>query len=253
MSKWVWKGLRTGKKSTLYPNAPETAVGVSPGLPRTPTGALPLEFCPFPVGQIEGGEEAGKTGIRDCVHCFRCVRSASSRVEWQEGYEWAMRKEVGSNGESRRFGAAFHRSLHIRMVDAGGCGACISEVKQIAKPCYSIHRLGFFITPTPRQADVLLVVGPVTDNMVFALKKAYDAMPAPKLVVAAGTCALTGGLFGPGYSCGAGVADFLPVDVEVPGCPPPPLAIIHALLVAVGRKPSASLPQDASVPEGRTL
>ncbi len=252
MSKWVWKGLRTGKKSSHYPDAPETAAGVSPGMPLTETGALPLEFCPFPVGEIEGSPDESKTDIRDCVHCFRCVRSSSGRVKWQEGYEWASEKDAGSNGRSRQLGAAFSHSLNIRMIDAGACGACISEVKQIGKPYYSIHRLGFFITPTPRHADVLLVVGPVTDNMVFPLKKAYEAMPTPKVVVAAGTCALTGGLFGPGFACGAGVSDFIPVDVEVPGCPPPPLAIIHALLVAVGRKPPFS-GQKPSISERKAL
>lgn len=252
MSKWVWKGLRTGKKTTLYPDAPETAAGVSPGLPRTQTGALPLEFCPFPVGTPKGRADGAKTDIRDCVHCLRCRRSPSGSIGWQDGFEWASLKKGDSNAERSHLGGAFARSLHIRMIDAGACGACMSEVKQIGKPYYNMHRIGFFITPTPRQADILLVVGPVTDNMVFSLKKAYNAMPTPKLVVAAGTCALTGGLFGPGYSCGAGVADFIPVDVEVPGCPPPPLAIIHALLVAVGRKPSAPT-LETSVPEGRAL
>jgi Ni,Fe-hydrogenase III small subunit len=244
MSKWVWKGLKTGKKSSLYPDGPETAEGVSPGMVLTDTGTLPLEFCPFPVGETEGSTDGSKTDIRECVHCFRCVRPSTGRVKWKEGFEWATLKD---NEDSRRLGAAFSRSLHIRVIDAGACGACMSELKQISKPYYNIHRLGFFITPTPRQADVLLVVGPVTDNMVFPLKKAYEAMPTPKVVVAAGTCALTGGLFGPGFTCGAGLSDFVPVDVEVQGCPPPPLAVIHALLVAVGRKPPASAKKPSSV------
>jgi Ni,Fe-hydrogenase III small subunit len=100
-----------------------------------------------------------------------------------------------------------------------------------------MHRLGFFITPTPRHADVLLVVGPVTDQMRFALKKVYEAMPTPKRVVAVGACALSGGVFAESFVCANGVADVLPVDLEVPGNPPPPLAILHGLLVAVGRKP----------------
>lgn len=99
-----------------------------------------------------------------------------------------------------------------------------------------MHRLGFFITPSPRHADVLLVVGPVTDHMKFALQKAYDAMPTPKRVVAVGACALTGGVFAESFVCAKGVADVLPVDVEVPGNPPPPLAILHGLLVVTGRK-----------------
>jgi len=104
-----------------------------------------------------------------------------------------------------------------------------------------MHRLGFFITPTPRQADVLLVVGPLTDHMRLPLQKTFDAMPSPKRVIAVGACALSGGVFAPSFACGTGITDLLPVDVAVPGNPPPPLAILHGLLVAVGRKPPVSL------------
>jgi Ni,Fe-hydrogenase III small subunit len=113
-----------------------------------------------------------------------------------------------------------------------------------------MHRLGFFLTPTPREADVLLVAGPVTDHMRMALKKAYEAAPTPKRVVAVGACALSGGVFGPSFISGGGASDIIPVDVAVPGCPPPPLAIIHGLLVTVGRKPSASWPSSAPVSGG---
>ena len=249
MSKWVWKGLRTGKKTTHYPAAPETAAGVSPGLPDTAAGKFPPGLCPCPTGEIGADGGTMKADIRRCRHCFRCIRSASGQADWQSGYEWAAATVPDADG-NRRLGAVFSHSVHIRMVDAGACDACISEVKQIGKPYYNIHRLGFFVTPTPRQADVQLVVGPVPENMVAPLKKAYQAMPAPKMVVAAGTCALTGCVFGPNFSGGSGVADIIPVDVEIPGCPPPPLALVHGLLVAVGRKPSASMaPQAASVPE----
>jgi len=140
----------------------------------------------------------------------------------------------------RRFGAAFYHSIHILVVDAGDCGACLHEVKQLNNPYYNMHRLGFFITPTPRHADILLVVGPVTDPMRVPLQKAYEAMPTPKVVMAVGTCALTGGVFGASFVSAGGVAHVLPVDVEVPGQPPPPLAILHGLLVAAGRKASAA-------------
>jgi Ni,Fe-hydrogenase III small subunit len=104
-----------------------------------------------------------------------------------------------------------------------------------------MHRLGFFVTPTPRHADVLLVVGAVTDHMRVPLKKIYDAMPTPKRVVAVGACALSGGVFAESFVCAKGVSELLPVDIEVPGNPPPPLAILHGLLVAVGRKAPAAL------------
>jgi Ni,Fe-hydrogenase III small subunit len=247
MSKWLLQGLRTGKKTTRYPDAAENAAGVSPGLPP-PGLILPTRFCPAHIG----AEDKGAKDVRSCVHCFRCVRSPEAGIDWRQGYEWAAATDPGTNG-GRRLGAAFSRSAHIRVVDAGACGACLSEVKQTGKPHYNIHRLGFFITPTPRQADVLLVVGPVSDNMVSQLTKTYEAMPSPKMVVAAGTCALTGGVFGPGFSCRGGVADVIPVDVEVPGCPPPPLAIIHALLVALGRKQSVAIGQEGESPAKRRV
>ena len=94
----------------------------------------------------------------------------------------------------------FGRSLHIRFVDAGACGACISEARQLNNPYDNMHRLGFFITPTPRNADVLLVAGPVSDAMRLPLRKTYEAMPAPKRVIAIGGCAISGGVFGPSFA-----------------------------------------------------
>jgi Ni,Fe-hydrogenase III small subunit len=164
------------------------------------------------------------------------MRGTENPLPWQQGYEWAA-----VHDRTHKLGKAFGRSLHILVVDAGNCGACLSEAQQINNPYYNIHRLGFFITPTPRNADILLVMGPVTDHMKLPLQKAYEAMPTPKRVVAIGACALSGGIFGPSFACAAGVSAVIPVDVMVPGCPPPPLAIIHGLLVAVERKPFASL------------
>jgi Ni,Fe-hydrogenase III small subunit len=138
-------------------------------------------------------------------------------------------------------GSPFERSVHIIVVDAGDCGACLNEVKQLNNSYYNMHRLGFFITPTPRHADVLVVVGPVTDHMRTALQKTYDAMPGPKRVMAVGACALSGGVFAESFVCSRGLAEVLPVDVEVPGNPPPPLAILHGLLLIVGRTAPSSL------------
>jgi Ni,Fe-hydrogenase III small subunit len=158
---------------------------------------------------------------------------------WEMGYEWgAVSAEVEQ--ARHKLDAAFGRSLHIRFVDAGACGACISEARQLNNPYYNMHRLGFFITPTPRNADLLLVAGPVSDAMRTPLLQTWEAMPPPKRVVAIGACAISGGVFGPSFAAAGGVAEVIPVDVIVPGCPPPPLAILHALLVVVERKPPAS-------------
>lgn len=129
----------------------------------------------------------------------------------------------------------FGRSLHIRHVDAGSCNACESEIKLLTSPYYDIHRLGLFFTPSPRHADLLLVTGPVTRAMEDPLCQTYEAMPDPRLVVAVGACACSGGIFGSSAFARDGVGEVLPVDVFIPGCPPSPLALIHGLLLALGR------------------
>ena len=131
--------------------------------------------------------------------------------------------------------ARFRHSVHVRFVDAGANGALISEVRLIDAPPYNMHRFGIFITASPRDADVLLVAGPVTEAMREPLRKAYEAMPTPKRVVAIGDDAIDGGIFGKTFACAGGVSEVIPVDFIVPGCPPPPLAIIHGLLAAAGQ------------------
>jgi Ni,Fe-hydrogenase III small subunit len=134
----------------------------------------------------------------------------------------------------RRALALFGRSLHIRTVDTGSCAVCESEIRLLSAPPYDLHRLGFFFTPAPRHADLLLVTGPAVRAMDTALVKTFEATPDPKAVVAVGACALGGVYEEDGFVHGA-VDRILPVDVYVPGCPPSPLALLHGLLVAVGR------------------
>jgi Ni,Fe-hydrogenase III small subunit len=128
----------------------------------------------------------------------------------------------------------FGRSLHIRTLDTGSCAACEQEIRMLAAPHYDLQRLGFFFTPAPRHADLLLATGPMLRAFAIAARKTYDAMPAPKLVVATGACAL-GGVYQPDAFSFGSVDAVLPVDVWIPGCPPSPLALLQGLLVAVGR------------------
>lgn len=248
MSRWVLKGIQTGIKSTVYPYGTESAAGVTPGLPVGgqvgPHAAALVDVCP--TGALSHIDGNISVDYRRCVHCYRCIRGAEGHIAWRTSYEWAGQSNMSRLGNE--LAPPFRRSVHILVVDAGDCGACLNEVKQLNNPYYNMHRLGFFITPTPRHADVLLVVGPVTDHMRVALKKIYDAMPTPKRVVAVGACALSGGVFAESFVCAKGVATVLPVDVEVPGNPPPPLAILHGLLVAVGRERPASLVSARSAP-----
>jgi Ni,Fe-hydrogenase III small subunit len=127
------------------------------------------------------------------------------------------------------------RSLHIREVDAGSCNGCEVEIVGLNSPVYDIERFGIHFVASPRHADMLLVTGPVSRNMELALRKTYDATPDPRLVIAAGACACSGGIFGQNYASLGGVDKVLPVDVYIPGCPPNPHALLHGILTAIGR------------------
>jgi Ni,Fe-hydrogenase III small subunit/uncharacterized Fe-S cluster protein YjdI len=254
MWKWVWEGISRGIVTTSYPAGEETAAGVSPGfpadLPRTFAASEEAETVASccPSGAL--GREDRQVSLKKqrCIHCYRCLRGLTPPLKWQwpGNYEWAIAPRPHAE-MGKKFGKSFRRSLHLRVIDAGACGACLSEIEQLNKPYYNMHRLGFFLTPTPRDADVLLVAGPVTDHMRLALLKAYEAMPAPKGVMALGACAISGGVFGSSFASLGGVSSLVPVDILVPGCPPPPLAILHALLAMVGRaQAEICLPADSS-------
>ncbi len=132
----------------------------------------------------------------------------------------------------------FGRSLHIRQVDAGSCNGCEMEIQGLNSPIYDIERFGIHFVASPRHADMLLVTGPVTRNMELALRKTYDATPEPRLVVAVGACGCSGGIFGRNYATCGGVDSVIPVDVYIPGCPPNPHALLHGILLAIGRLPT---------------
>ncbi|MCL4744893.1 MAG: NADH-quinone oxidoreductase subunit B family protein [Burkholderiaceae bacterium] len=127
------------------------------------------------------------------------------------------------------------RALAIRQVDAGSCNGCELEIHALGNPYYNIEGLGIRFVASPRHADMLLVTGPVSRNMARALRRTYEATPEPRLVVAVGECGCNGGIFGQSYaSCGA-VANVIPVDLAIPGCPPTPRALLEGILAAVRR------------------
>ena len=151
--------------------------------------------------------------------------------------------EPAARGEIERIGERlateitrlFGRSLAIRQVDAGSCNGCELEIAGLTGPHYDLERFGVHFVASPRHADCLLVTGPVTRNMADPLRKAYDATPAPKRVLAVGDCARNCGVFAGGYGVEGAVADVVPVDVEIAGCPPEPDAIVAALRDLTGR------------------
>jgi Ni,Fe-hydrogenase III small subunit len=125
------------------------------------------------------------------------------------------------------------RALCIRHVDAGSCNGCELEIQALNNPYYNIEGIGIKFVASPRHADLLLVTGPVSVNMEEALKRTFDAVPDPKLVVAVGDCGACGGIFGKSYASRGAVADVIPVNQNVKGCPPAPAAIIQAILQTI--------------------
>jgi formate hydrogenlyase subunit 7 len=268
MSRWISLGLRTGVRTTRFPNhedleveAAPSAVVIDPGR-LTPEEALSAAAaCPTDALRTEGDPAMGtlEVDLGQCVMCGRCVRAApaafrhrsdprvavrtrrrlTAAVSWQGGrvevVEAPGRDPDAAVEPDPRSARAFRRSLHIRHVDAGSSNATESELQLLSSPYYDLQRLGLFFTPTPRHADALLVTGVVTRQMETALLETYEAMPAPKLVIAAGVCAIGGGLFADGLMTRGPLDRLLPVDVYVPGSPPAPAALLHGLLLAAGK------------------
>ena len=140
------------------------------------------------------------------------------------------------------------RALTIRQVDAGSCNGCELEIHALGNPYYNIEGLGIKFVASPRHADLLLVTGPVSKHMAIALRRTYDATPEPKLVVAVGDCGCTGGIFGESYASMGRVANVIPVDVEIPGCPPTPVALLSGILAAITKAAPPPAPEADAPP-----
>jgi Ni,Fe-hydrogenase III small subunit len=168
------------------------------------------------------------------IHCFNKILRTGTLTEAVP----APDKEIAQLGAAfkREIAAKFRGSLAIRMVDAGSCNGCELEMHAVNNPFYDIERFGIHFVASPRHADLLLVTGVVSRHMQAALIRTYEATPAPKLVVAMGDCAANGGEFGVSYaSCGP-VANVIPVDMTIPGCPPTPLVLLQGLLQLLHKK-----------------
>ena len=271
MSRWIALGLRSGIKTSAFPAAPDPAASNAPTAidlkPRALTPELALaaaSVCPTEAITVQGDATAGALtfDMGQCVLCGRCVQKVPEafanrydprtavnsrgrlrvRVNWKDGRVTTIEHSDGHGALTaeaeelrRRAHRVFGRSLHLRHVDAGSCNGCESELQLLSSPYYDLSRLGIFFTPTPRHADALLVTGVVTRQMHSALIETYAAIPEPKLVIAAGVCAIGGGCFAGGPTTHGPLDGVLPVDVYVPGCPPSPSALIHGLLLAVSR------------------
>jgi Ni,Fe-hydrogenase III small subunit/ferredoxin len=268
MIRWFLRGLSRARVTTRYPRGEEPApagfrarVLLDPDAPYgVGAGRLAAVCLPNALGLDERAHLT--LDASRCIGCGLCLDAEpDGAITLDSGYELAVRSRsrlvVGKDaGEAdiapTPLGGAFRRSLHIRHVDAGSDGAVEQEIAALLNPYYDMHRLGLFFTASPRHADVLLVTGPVTVPMEEPLRRTHEAMPEPRVVVAAGTDACSGSIWTESEVRG-GVDRVLPVDVYIPGDPPTPIALLHGLLLAAGRvrEAAAPRPRGDSSPRGR--
>lgn len=203
-----------------------------------------VEACPTGAIRLEPslGVDLGK-----CLFCTECARACPSgaigfgsdyrlatrrRADLEVDGARAVRLATALDEKSRRL---FGRSLKLRQVSAGGCNGCESDVNVLSTIVWDIARFGIQIVASPRHADGLIITGPVTAAMRLALQKTYDAVPPPKIVIAVGACAISGGPYLDHPEAHDGAGAVVPVDLWVPGCPPHPLTILDGLLRLLGR------------------
>ena len=187
-----------------------------------------------PTGAIIADKQGIELNIKldKCIFCSLCEDVCpANAVTMAKEFELAYLANEVAQKSSKLFG----RSLQIREVDAGSCNGCDYEINGLNNPFNDIERFGIHFVASPRHADMLLVTGTVTRNMEQALLKTYQATPDPKLVVAVGACACSGGIFQDSYAAKNGIDSTIPVDVYVPGCPPRPQAILYGILKALDR------------------
>lgn len=166
------------------------------------------------------------------------TRIKSQLIEYSSSQGHLSEKSYEQMGEElkEKITKLFGRSLAIREVDAGSCNGCEIEITALNNPIYDIERFGIHFVSSPRHADVLLVTGPASRNMETALLRTYESTPSPKIVIAVGACAYSGGIFGDTYATTGGIDKIVPVDVYIPGCPPRPEVLIQGLLLSMDRK-----------------
>ena len=244
--------LHQGRRTISFPR------GEPPALPARFRGAplLPLEPCPEGCRECLGTCPTEALSLTDgrrlqmdlgrCIFCGDCVAACPAGVlGFSRDHRVSVRKrehlllgpreleraEALGRDLRRRLG----RALRLRQVSAGGCNACEAEANVLSTVAWDMGRFGIQFVASPRHADGLLVTGTVTLNMRQALQKTWEAVPDPKIVVASGACAISGGIYRGSAPAGEGAQGIVPVDLFVPGCPPHPLTLLDGLLRLIGR------------------
>ncbi len=215
-----------------------------------------VEVCP--TAALGMTEREGRVFLTlsygHCIGCGKCVESGDGAVVTAKDFRWcgvtkeqAVRRwdidgrvEITSAGPSGeiargRIHSLLQRALNVRQLDAGSCNGCEAEITGLTNPYYDLERFGIHFVASPKHADMLLVTGPVTRNMAEAVKATYEAVPAPKLVVAVGACGCSGGIFTGSHAIVGAVDAVIPVDGYIPGCPPTPAMLVSGILEVLRR------------------
>ena len=250
--------LRQKHRTMGYPDAPP------PAMPDRFNGRPVLDqskcargcrecVAACPVGALSGGDSILNLDLGRCLYCGECAAACPHRaLTMSRDHRLAARKRedlaISAAAETKlaealesKMKSLFGRSLKLRQVSAGGCNACEADANVLTTLAWDLSRFGFGFVASPRHADGLLITGPISENMRLAPVKTYEAVPAPNLVIAVGSCAISGGPYVDLPDVHNGARKFVPVDLYIPGCPPHPLTILDGLLRLLGRLPQNRL------------
>jgi Ni,Fe-hydrogenase III small subunit/Pyruvate/2-oxoacid:ferredoxin oxidoreductase delta subunit len=256
MLKYLTARLQQGHRTVVFPRAEPSLPDRFRGRPSLDTARCP-EGCQdcataCPTGAIVTAENDLAVDLGRCLFCTDCVRACPHgaliftgeyRMAARSRSKLVVRAPAGEPEPQQELALALAprlrrllgRSLKLRQVSAGGCNACEADVNVLGTVVFDLGRFGIQFVASPRHADGLLITGPVTENMRLALRKTYDAVPDPKIVIAVGACAISGGPYVDHPEVHNGADQVVPVDLYVPGCPPHPYTILHGLLGLLGR------------------